>query len=241
MNVESAQQVLQVEEYLCLSFEDYPPESETQGKGRHTGKRFRTLKCTAMNENGREHSYTLRIAKRDTPEQEAKVRLEAAQERLIKLQTQESPRNLAAYRDRLEKATSRADELERLYRKAKLQGEDAPADTVNVTDHGMTARQAQNDKDCKSESSGTRPSAPFIHFILEAGDATLNPVQWDIVADFLEGESETAPFFFVGPTWLSVMKRGGAVREDGSGNPLMDYQAFRATYLEFIKENAKAA
>lgn len=188
--VKTDAQVYHLQDLKALTFEDFPAESETKGVGIHQGKRFRTLQTTALNDQGREHRYTLRWTRHDSPVQALTAKLEAANKSLIALQEQENPKDFSRYCERLSKANERVGELEGELRQAKREGKPTPADKLRVKDHGATAAQADCDRAAKQANNQQRPSAAFLRYIFTDTGVTPNETQWELLANFLEGDTE---------------------------------------------------
>lgn len=215
-----------------LPFEDYPAASETQGFGRNIGKTFRTLDTVALIDD-RAHRVTLKIARHQTPVGIAEATLATAEQQLEALREQSNVRDMSAYAAKLSKKNDQVDLLANALRKATRINAPAKADTLKVTDHGITSEQRQQDLAAKGAENLARPSAAFVKYFCEAGKVEANQVQWELIANYLEGVTEQTPFFFMGGTgWQDAMIAAGAVVEH-EGNRGVDGTAFRAGYRAF--------
>lgn len=242
MTTTTANEILCIDEYASLSFDDFPEESQTEGKGRHMGTWFRTLTCEAINEEGREHCYTLRWTRHEAPEAVLARQLEVALRRAGELQNQDTSRvrNFSAYCVRLHRANERVDELSLALSKAQNDGLPALSDSLKLINRGRTEAQRQRDLEAKREYNSGRPSAPFIEYILKGTGIEPNETQWEIIADYLEGMRSNPPFYFMGDGWMPVLGRADAVQEDGEGFRL-DGQQFRDAYKRFLAGETIAA
>lgn len=242
MTTKKTNEALQLAEYTALSFDDFPEESQTEGKGRHVGTWFRTLTCDALNEEGREHCYTLRWTRHGLPEAVLARQLATATRRAEELEEQDTSRvrNFDAYHMRLKRANERVDELYVSHREAKLDGRPALRDSLKVIDRGRTAAQREKDMEAKGASNSGRPSAPFIDYILEGTGVVPNETQWEIIADFVEGARTNPPFYFMGSSWIPVLERAGAVKKEGD-NIRADGEMLRNAYKRFLAGEPIAA
>lgn len=142
-----ANNILCIDEYASLSFDDFPEASQAEGKGRHMGTWFRTLTCEAINEEGRENCYTLRWTRHEAREAVLARQLEVALRRAGELQNQDTSRvrNVSAHCVRLHRANERVEELSLALRKAQAEGLPALSDSLKLINRGRTEAQRQRD------------------------------------------------------------------------------------------------
>lgn len=223
----------QLTELKKLPFEEYPAASETQGFGRNIGKTFRTLDTVALI-NDRAHRVTLKIGRHQTPVAIAEATLAAAEKQLETLREQSNVRDMCTYAAKLSKKNDQVDQLADALRKAKQTNAPAKADKLKVTDHGITSEQRQQDLAAKGAENLDRPSAAFVKSFCDEGKVEINEVQWELIANYLEGVTEQTPFFFMGGiSWQEAMIAAGAVVEH-DGKRSADGAAFRASYQAFL-------
>lgn len=238
----AASQVFSLEALKALTFDDFPADSEIAGMGVHQGKRFRVLECSARNDQGDEHRYTLRWTRYSSPVQTLTEKLHSAQKALTALQEKDTDkvRDSSKYCDQLSKANDKVSKLSGELRLAKQEGKEAPADKLKVVDHGPTPEQIAKNRIAEQASNKSRPSAAFIRHILRDTGVDPNETQWEIIADYLEGKCAHEPFFFMGPKWIPVIEKAGAITEDRHGKPHADGEQMRATYQAFIQQELDA-
>lgn len=222
----------------ALTFDDLPSECETLGKGTHLGKRFRTLATEAINAQGAEHRYSLCITRFDSPAQQAKAKLDVAEKRLLTLQNKDTDRvkDFSKYCDQLDRALKQAEALQSEWRSAERQQLAAPADRKNLKDHGRSEAQVARDSEAQTIANQKRLSSDFLDYLLDGTDVWANPTQRELLADFLEGKTESKPFYFMGQQWLPVLQKAGAITELPDGHLQASGDALRQAYHTFSAE-----
>lgn len=210
-----------------LCFEDLPAESEQEGFGRNAGSKTRSMDVVATTLAGVENNYQVRITRYEDPLTVARRLWENAESRLNEMQaTNINHTRLMAHAEK-------TDRLHDQYRVAKKERRGAAPDKLAVKNLGRSQRQQEEDAQAKADRNACRAATPFLTMMFEGTDIEPNATQWELMADFLEGVTQDAPFFFMGAHWLDALERGGAVTYRDDGKPQGDKDAWRKSYQAF--------
>lgn len=213
-----------------MRFEDLPVESEKEGFGRNVGSKTREQTLHATNKKGVENECRVRITRHADPATVIHRQLKNAHIQLDEMALAETcPTRLKMQNKRVE----RLDEKYRELRRNKIK---ADPDKLAIKTFGRTSRQKLVDEEALVERNSQRDSSDFLRMMFDESGVTPNPTQFQMMADFLEGISNRAPFYFMSSTWILALERGGAVVHGKDGSPRGDGKAWRRAYHAFQPE-----
>jgi hypothetical protein len=222
---------LKISDLANISWDTIENFKEYDGIASNVGTTFRSAEYIAIDKDGSENRYIVKVARKVSEKEIISSKLENAKKTTKQLQeTGARGNSISAMRKHEEMLRRSLDKEGQLRKSLKVASTENPQDVTTIENKGKTKNQIENDKQNLETKADSRPSGAWVKKLLPDE----NTYNRDKLSDFLEGVSEKYNGA-VSWKWQDPLSKIGALSEaDENGRQLIDYDKLKKAYQESI-------